>query len=266
MFRSASIVVDRDRLGLGDHVAARPARRATPRRSVPSAQATRGPVGRRGAGRGRRRWITSGRSETIARPSSAHHGPAERASSSRASIADLAPLALVGCRHSGSPKTSRIAGRAAAFRRRTGRAASPGRRHARLANAASVSAARPLDGARRTAHGRDRSRSCRRSPSSRRRGAGRRGRRGAASSRSPPRRSAPPWRRRPAAARCRAAEFASPQAGGPDRIGGRAGRPSLPSLASSRCSSRRRQQARGRTARQARASRGRAPLPTSPRV
>ena len=132
-------LVDRDRLRARMITRARPHAVPCPE-AVPSAQATAGPsvVVEPAAVV---EVDPSGRSETIARPSSAHHGPG-RSSELQAGVdPSLVPLARRrSCRHNGPPNTSRTP-RAAAHRRRTGRAASPGGHPARWRTAASVSAA-----------------------------------------------------------------------------------------------------------------------------
>ena len=176
MFRLAVDLVDGDRPGLGDHVSARPARRATPRARCRPPRRRRARR-RRGAGRGRRGGSPSGRSETIARPSSAHHGPADASQLEPGVDPDLAPLGARRAAATAARRTRPEWPRARGVPTSNWPGCIAWRASREVANAASVSARRSAGWSRRTAHGRDRSRSCRRSPSSRRRGGGQRGRR-----------------------------------------------------------------------------------------
>ena len=142
--------------------------------SVPSPQASAGPSAPWRRPRSSRR-IASGRSETIASPSSAHHGPADEPARAGRRSGPRATRARQAAATAGR-RTRHEWRRAAASRRRTEPAASPGARSLR-SRRSRASRSRSAGWWRRTARGRGRSPSCPRWRSSRSRADGRRGRR-----------------------------------------------------------------------------------------
>ena len=159
MFRSPSISSTVIVSGVGDRRSGSTCTPCHAQTSVPSAQATAGPSLARGAGRGRRggchqRPLRDDR-EAVERPPRARRCEPARAGRRSRPRATRARR----CRHSGSPNTSRMAAS-----RGVSTSNWPGciawRASREVANAASVVAPRSAGWWRRTAHGRDRSRSC----------------------------------------------------------------------------------------------------------